>query len=494
MAFDFSIFGGRLDEAFVDWLIRERSIEQVLHFEKLWRYYTNEMCELSDVGESEAARPYRQAQEYGLPGRITGLRHSYYGGVTGAQRIAGLRRKEVVIENDIAWRVDTLVDFLFGKPISIASQATDKKRAGEIETLLNAVFERNGGETFFQEIGLLGSVYGFVDVILRLTEEGGFAAAGPKTWDETLTRAKSIILEVIEAPRSLPILNEDNYKAMDFYVQHFWKACNALADAGELVKTTDRRGQLTAGQRQTHEVEVIGPDAWQRYSDGELVGIGHNVLGCVPVVHIQNMVLPGRYEGQSDVEPLMPLQDELNTRLSDRANRVTFQSFKMYLGKGIEGFEDRVVGPGRMWSSENPDATIEEFGGDPGSPSEQLHIQQVRESLEKASGVASIAAGILKGRIGNLTSAVALKVTLMGVLAKTQRKRRTYGKGIEDLCGLILRALDVTGIYPNDVTERDVDIIWPSPLPENVIEKLQEASLKKQLGVEQEQILKEIGY
>ncbi len=42
------------------------------------------------------------------------------------------------------------------------------------------------------------------------------------------------------------------------------------------------------------------------------------------------MPLPLSYEGLSDVEPLIPLQDELNTRLSDRANRVTYQAFNMF--------------------------------------------------------------------------------------------------------------------------------------------------------------------
>ena len=52
---------------------------------------------------------------------------------------------------------------------------------------------------------------------------------------------------------------------------------------------------------------------------------GATALGGLPVVHVQNMPLPGSYEGLSDVEPLVALQYELNTRLSDRANRVTYQ-------------------------------------------------------------------------------------------------------------------------------------------------------------------------
>jgi hypothetical protein len=36
--------------------------------------------------------------------------------------------------------------------------------------------------------------------------------------------------------------------------------------------------------------------------------------------------------------------------------------------------------------------------------------------------------------------------------------------------------------------------LFPSPLPENEMEKLQEAQLKKELGVSREKVLRELGY
>jgi len=507
MALDFSVFNSSpqgetapsLDEQFVDWLVNEHSLDMILHHQKLWSYYRNEMREISQYNnqDSETTRPYRQTQEYGLPSRITGVNYSFYGGIMSGREVNGISRKEVVVENDIAWRIDTMVDFLFGKPITISSQAPDVERAKEIEQILQVVFDTNGGISYFQELALLGSIYGFVDVILRWEEKFGSAvsvATKVKPFNKVLAKAREITLEPIEAPRALPILDENNYRKIRHYIQHYWQLENKLRDDDPIYTTVNQRGRAIAQQKETHNIEIIGDKYWQRYHDRELVAEGINPLGVVPVVHIQNMPLPLCYEGQSDVEPLIPLQDELNTRLSDRASRITFQSFKMYLGKGIEGFENRSVAPGRMWSTENPDARIEEFGGDPGSPSEESHIDHVREAIDKASGVASVAAGILKGRIGNLTSAVALKVTLMGVLAKTERKRRSYGKGIADLCRLVLLALDKTGVYPNQPEEREIRINWSSPLPENVMEKLQEAKLKQELGVSKEQIWKELGY
>ena len=193
-------------------------------------------------------------------------------------------------------------------------------------------------------------------------------------------------------------------------------------------------------------------------------------------------------------EPLIPLQDELNTRISDRANRITFQSFKMYLGKGIEGFEDRPVSPGRMWYTDNPEASIEEFGGDAAMPSEDIHISEIRDALDKTSGVTPIVAGLIKDKLGNLTSAVALRITLMGMLSRNERKRFTYGQGLREICYMALTILDKAGIYKTAPIEREIDIIFPSPLPENTAEKLQEARMKKELGVKTEQVLRELGY
>jgi hypothetical protein len=224
------------------------------------------------------------------------------------------------------------------------------------------------------------------------------------------------------------------------------------------------------------------------------VAEGEVPWGFLPVVHIQNVAQPFFYEGISDVEPLIPLQDELNTRLSDRASRITFQSFKMYLGKGIEGFENKPISPGRMWCTDNPEASIEEFGGDASTPSERMHIAEIREALDKASGVTPVVAGVLKNRLGHLTSAVALRLTFMGMLSKNERKQHTYSQGLREICRMILAILDIANVYKTEQAERDVDIVFPNPLPENLTEKLREAQIKRELGVPTEQVLRELGY
>ena len=503
MSFELGIFADdELSADYLERLVNERGQQVSNHFSRMWDYYSNCTQEVSSSSKlagklGETGRYYVQAQEFGLPARITGLIHSASRGVFGGTVVSDLQRKEVVIENDIAWRINTGVDFLFGKPIRFVSRANEADKRQKIETILEAVFDANGAIGFFQDMAVLGSVYGFVDCFARSGEqiaEHISTSSQIPSFEKALELAETIHLELVEAPRALPILDESDYRKVKYYIQHFYERKNHLSQSKSFLPSLFGRRKTGATPRLTEVTEIVGPRFWQRYEDGELVGEGEKQWGFLPIVHIQNVAQPYLYEGISDVEILVPLQDELNTRLSDRASRITFQTFKMYLAKGIEGIEERVVSPGRMWCTDNPDATIEEFGGDAAMPSEDSHVAEIREAMDKTSGVTPLAAGVLKGKIGNLSSAVALRMTLMGILSKTERKQFTYGQGIKQIVRMVLRILDEANIFKTNPADRAVDILFGSALPENTMEKLQEAQIKKELGVPNEQVLKELGY
>ncbi|MDD4889774.1 MAG: phage portal protein [Phycisphaerae bacterium] len=438
-----------LDEDFLAQQLSLAGAEQAVKFERLMSYYRNDLQDSaalpSRVDAGETARPYMQAQEFGLPPRITGFRHDTFGAIFGGDRVENIRRKEVVIENDIGWRIDTMLHYLFGPPVQIVSQADDPALREQIDQAQAAALAANGGPMFLRQMALFAHVYGFADVVVRmpsptpLPRSGGGAASAA-------VGARSLIFELVEADRAIPILNAEDYRKCDYYVQHFRQRDNSVDAAG--------------AERSLMVTEIIGPRAWQRYHDRELVAEGENPLGEIPVVHIQNLPRPFCYEGESEVERLTPMQDELNTRLSDRANRITFQSFKMYLGRGIDNFEDRPIAPGRMWSTDNPEAGIIEFGGDPGSPSESEHIDQVREAMDKISGVPPVAAGLVRDRLGNLSSGNALRITLSALLSKTAAKRAVYGAGLERLCELALTWLNAAGVLTTTPADRRVQIEW----------------------------------
>ena len=123
MGFDFRIFNDEeLQESFVEWLVNEHSVDVSTHFNRLWEYYHNTMYELTSVGGlgnkvNESSRNYLQGQECGLPARITGIFYTGQEGICSGKTVSDIQRKEVVIENDITWRVNAMVDFLFGRNI-----------------------------------------------------------------------------------------------------------------------------------------------------------------------------------------------------------------------------------------------------------------------------------------------------------------------------------------------------------------------------------------
>lgn len=411
MAYQLEAFKGVVDEAALERALTQSDRQQAL-MERLWAYYRNPISPLRGAAANGGVggRWYSQAQESSLPSRY-------------AQRPAEMlleprTGREAVIENDIGWRVQAMVDFVFGKPVLIRSTAKDERTREVIEKALDALWENSGGIALLQDFATLGHVYGHVDLALRMNDvalvEAGRAMRGDElsdALDAVLAAVRSLRVDVVEPTRGVPVLDERDGRVIKAYVI---RAGVERASGGrEPGRGGDSSGggftgwlsdvvRTVAGGRSAHErreraelLEIISGDAWHVYDGGELMWQSTHGLtdGQVPVAHVQNISQPLVYTGVSEVEPLIALQDELNARLSDRAHRVTMQSFKMYLAKGIEGFEKVAVGPGQVWYTDNMNASVEAFGGDASSPSEEAHIREIREAMDKPPMVVPPAAG-----------------------------------------------------------------------------------------------------
>lgn len=466
----------------------------------LWSYYRNPM-QRHDDGPGQCgdggSRRTRLAQERGLPARLT--ERVLMG--TAASNAALSPIREIVIENDISWRIGTMIDFLFGRPLRIRSRATSPELSSAIEQALAKLWSASGGMTLLQDAAVLGHVYGNVQFTL--------AAA-----NQTTQQPEDLAIALASPERTIAVFSAGDYrKLVALILLHPGSpdapprsgSTTALASSVPDVKPSQanegfgsrllRMLRRRAGDASSRSIASLWPASRRTSDDADFPGLaGYQVQiisasadelyqvddrgdahllhsapplcpGTLPACSVANTVVPMSVEGLGEVEPLIPLQDELNTRLSDRANRVTLQSFKMYLAKGIEGFDRVPVAPGTIWHTENLDASITAFGGDADSPSEDQHIAEVREAMDKLSSTPPLAAGVVNNKIGNLTSENALRVTLQGILARTERKRLTYGRGILAISQAALAAFDHAGILKTTAAERELEILWPDPLP-----------------------------
>ncbi|MEL6330634.1 MAG: hypothetical protein AAFR38_13335 [Planctomycetota bacterium] len=473
--------------------------ERAPRLQNFWGYFRNHEAPAGHAPlDSPAAPPTgggrRLFQERGLPRRLTGDPD----GLLRDDR----QRREIVIENDIAWRIQTMVDFLFGREVRIVSRLEDETKRTRADLALAAAWEASGGLALLQDVALLGHVYGYVDLVLRLDEDA--ILRGARTIRRAIEAGRRpdlrglVEIEPIEPRRGAPVPSERDWRTLDALL---------IAVEREVARPGPKRpervrrlfgGRSRDGARRERVelLEVIERGGTRFYEGGELRRATRSVLlpGHLPVVHVQNLSQPFCYEGIGEVEGLIPLQDELNTRLSDRASRVTLQSFRMYLAKGLDGFADGPVGPGQVFSTDNHEASIEAFGGDGESPSESEHVAQIREALDRSSAVPPVASGSLQGRVGNLSSGNALRITMLGLITKTERKRITYGHAIERLSAMVLAALDRAGALPGGLAEAGARVVWPDVLPLGDAEAVRSAQTKVELGVDRGRVLAELGY
>ena len=164
MSFDLSPFVSiPLTPSLLEHLLQEHESVRRPHLDRLWRYYRNTLSPPTAEGGSSGP----PAQASGLPSRLS--EQDVWNAAYDDARDA----RPVVIENDIAWRVNTLVDFMFPEPPRIISLASDATTRAAVEALVDAVFGASGGISMWQTAALLASIHGTVDFLL---ETDGLAA------------------------------------------------------------------------------------------------------------------------------------------------------------------------------------------------------------------------------------------------------------------------------------------------------------------------------
>lgn len=230
--------------------------------------------------------------------------------------------------------------------------------------------------------------------------------------------------------------------------------------------------------------------AWDSYSDPEDTSWPLNYSwGRVPVFHFAVNARSGEY-GRSDLAPIIPLQDSLNRTLANQAVAEEFQSYKQRWATGIQPIEDPETheyispfedGADRLWTSTNENTRFGQFDS-----ADLTMFENVINGHElRIARTARIPIHYFTG-LGTPPSGEALKTYEQPFIAKIKDRQRSFGATWKQLMNFVLSL--------EHGVEAKVEVRWHSAETRDETQLLSNAIIKKELGVSQQQVLRELDY
>lgn len=214
--------------------------------------------------------------------------------------------------------------------------------------------------------------------------------------------------------------------------------------------------------------------------------------GRNPVFHFPNGDL-GQY-GQSVLSDIYPLQDALNKSICDML--VTGESFALphRWASGVQVLKDPVTGQEKspwkdgnnVWWTGNKEAR---FGAFPAADRQGFLDEQRAWRLEIARKGALPAHTVDLGANGNAPSGISLLIAEGKLIKRVKDRQRDWGVVWRELVGFAL-SWNQSGA----VDSGDLDVVW-GPIETRDERALAETiALKRELGVPEDQGLRELGY
>ncbi|MFN8525643.1 MAG: phage portal protein [Chloroflexota bacterium] len=190
---------------------------------------------------------------------------------------------------------------------------------------------------------------------------------------------------------------------------------------------------------------------------------GPNPYGFIPFVHVPNLQPANQSWGVSDLVDVIPINRELNERVSDQADVIRYHADPPIVFKGVTEHTDLAVGPGTVWDVPvDSDVKLLEWQGQPIAVGE--HIERILRTLYEIAETPRTAFG----DSGRVLSGVALEAELRPLIQKTLRRRVFWTRALRTRNRLMLRLAErygVDGAQPGDFAPYRSRVIWPPMVP-----------------------------
>lgn len=211
-----------------------------------------------------------------------------------------------------------------------------------------------------------------------------------------------------------------------------------------------------------------------------------NPYGFIPFVQIKNFPIAGRTRGQGDLDDIIPLNIELNTKKSDVSEVIDYHSAPITLVYGAK-IGNLEKGANKVWGGLPKDAKVENLNLQGDLVASVNYISDVKTSMCEIAGIPETVLGGASA-ISN-TSGVALQYINLPLIERTRIKRSNTCTGLQKVNKMILFiSLEHNLIEkPKEISMKDFvrnSVELPDTLPKDELIELQKIQQEMTLGLE----------
>lgn len=239
------------------------------------------------------------------------------------------------------------------------------------------------------------------------------------------------------------------------------------------------------------ETTVMYKELWTReeivvYNGKEEVDRMGNPYGFIPFVQIKNFPIAGRIHGSSDIEDIIPLNVEFNTKKSDISEVIDYHSAPITLVYGAK-IGNLEKGANKVWGGLPKDSRVENLGLQGDLTASSMYVSDLKTSMCEIAGVPETVLGG-SSAISN-TSGVALQYMNLPLIDRTNVKRSCTKKGLELVNKMIIYISMYHGLIekPEYISMKDFlhnKVYIPDTLPKDVLMELTKIQQEMTMGLE----------
>lgn len=330
------------------------------------------------------------------------------------------RTKDSIYENLCKATSYIATTYLYGSG-EIGRRCEDEEAQGILQ---NRIYVTNRMKSLMFDAALMASVTGFAPIALELVDIETGKPFEKGVGSRAISKRASIKYKLLDSADTMPLPRADDVRQLGAILRIY------DSDNFSGSSTFDR---LRFQKYVNFEViEFIDDARWLRWiKEGtewvevEVAPGGINPYGdiTVPFMIFKNPGDPMILEGESDLEDVIPLNIDLNERINDDRNVISYHSFpilKMLKGAQMPDNFKRTVSSALEFAGDQDAAYLTWSNEIEASERHQLNL---RNGAFLASGMGALSRGALKDSIGQIRSGAALRTLFQADILTILRKQ-----------------------------------------------------------------------